>query len=382
MDNRPTAEEIMSIEENFYHEGKIQQIKQLEINPLLPEHTRANRIIDKPPPMQFIANFKGSGFIKKGIVGAFIAAGGTGKSFWLMSLASILASGGKWGDIEAVDSFNVLMLCAEDDEETLAHRIWAINEDSSPYGLYIASTMGICGPIIDKNGRQTMYIDWIKNTIDAHNGIDVLILDPKSRFFSGDENSNDDNTRFVQAIESISKEKNCTVIFSHHVSKNGFEKGLTSAMSRGGSALIDGARFCIAAAELDEKECSKFGVEEGKFIKIKLVKTNYTGKTGDIYYRRGESGELTPVDLVADQMANMANYFIHLLNHESGKYTRREIERGIGGAKEISKELKRSFDIFNGRNMMVELIDFCLKNGFIYEQNTSSYKKNVFTKGM
>ena len=68
--------------------------------------------------------------------------------------------------------------------------------------------------------KRSLWYGWLDRTIENHGPLDLLILDPKSRFFGLDENSNDHNTQWLAGLEALTiKHRPLAILFSHHVPK-------------------------------------------------------------------------------------------------------------------------------------------------------------------
>ena len=82
------------------------------------------------------------------MVGALVAAGGTGKSFFILMFLMMSANGGQWGPFASVKKLKILYLSGEDDQGELDQRMWAIGNGIYPEGVL----RSICG-------RENWHID-------------------------------------------------------------------------------------------------------------------------------------------------------------------------------------------------------------------------------
>ena len=338
---------------------------------LTPDQTRiAGRLISRPPEPEFILNFYNQGLFKRWIVGVILAAGGIGKTYLMILLAWALSLGGNIGPLRAVKPLNVLLLLAEDDPETADIRLWDIGKGFYPSGLYVASVCGICGPLLEKkdgNVIESQWFKWLSETVKNHPGLDVLMIDPKSRFFGGEENSNDDNTRFIQCLEKLAVEHRLTVLFSHHVTKSAKQDGVSADMSRGGKALTDGVRWAAGMAEMSEATAGQYGIDDRQnYFSFEVVKTNYGAKTPRIWFRK-DPGTGVPeyVNLDHAIFKDQAECLYNLLAGTFIKYSERELFKGQAG-KTICDEIKEQFPNFHRKNIL-SLIQYGKREGFFVE---------------
>src|SRR5690606_14169428 len=92
--------------------------------------------------------------------------------------------------------------------------------------------------------RQTEIVEQLLCVTKAIPDLKLIIFDPVSRYRGGQENSNEDATRFIEAAERIAKATGATVLLLHHANKGSMsaeERNQNAA--RGASALTDGARW-------------------------------------------------------------------------------------------------------------------------------------------
>lgn len=256
--------------------------------------------------------------LPRGVIGAIVAPGGTGKSFMLMQLAVAVASGSPLFGYEVPEPAGVLMLAGEDDRDEIHRRMAAIvgsfhYREPSPEeletlnrlaaNLYIQPRVGdenrltMRGP--DGNVIVSPLVDRIIATARQIKNLKLIILDPLSRFRSGDENSSEDATRFVEACERIRKATGATVLLAHHSRKGA--SGLQDDI-RGSSALVDGLRWAATLHRLNADDAKEFGMdkdEAAKLMRFQLVKANYVEPQEPVYLERGEGGKLIQTEAPA-----------------------------------------------------------------------------------
>ena len=342
--------------------------------PLTPSETRvADRLKEPPPPPEGLLYMNGSPILIRGITGIVVAAGGTGKSFFLLQLAYAMAKGVPLGPLTPKGPCRVLVLAAEDMQDEVDRRLWAIGGGSFPEGLFVASIAGRVGSILELEGgnpTRTEHYEWLQATLQHHLPLDAVILDPKSRICSLDEQSNPYATAFISALESliVSTGLNPTILFAHHTSKERSHK-MSPHMARGASALVDGARWTAGMTPLDEKTIERYGIEDpGNYVKMDIIETNYSAKlSAPLYFRRGRDGVLEYVSLESGRIREMSKVLASIL--EEGRYTltRRELVNTKQG-KPVCEKMKEHFNGFTQSRDMDRALDAGLELGILEER--------------
>jgi RecA-family ATPase len=274
------------------------------------EEARVQRMVDTdPPPRRWVL----PDFLPLGIVGLLAAPGGTSKSQFVLQLAYAVASGepllGRWQPAEPA---GVLVLCAEDDTDEIHRRLHRVHKaqrdqlkEAGPvaHNLFIKSTVGLPSLLTETKptgevGRTALATRLVMTAQQIPN-LKLVIVDPCSRFRGGEENKNEDATRFVEALEFVAQTLGATVIGTHHTNKSssGFDEASQNA-SRGASALSDGVRWQLALQRLTKDRAKSRLVAEDEratHVELSLVKTNYTAPMEPLLLRRDEGGFLISV---------------------------------------------------------------------------------------
>jgi RecA-family ATPase len=261
----------------------------------------------EPPVLDFIW----PGFLA-GTVGALVAPGATGKSFWALEAAMSIACSVAGGDLVGLAparTGRVVYLAGEDPPAALVRRIHAI-------GQYLGST---ARQAIAKNlmlesimGKRWNIMDdaHLRHVIGYSAGARLIVLDTLSRIHALDENSNGNMAHLVAVLEHIAATTGASVLYLHHVSKGSAREGQTDQQqaARGASALIDNARWCGYVARMTEDEAKRLSDRShgrqpigndrrGYFVRFGVSKQNYDATPIDRWYMRQAGGVLVPVDL-------------------------------------------------------------------------------------
>lgn len=256
-----------------------------------------------PPRQWLLTRHGGAGVLPLGKVGAFLAAGGAGKTMALTQLALAVATGTKWlGTFDVATPGAVLLALAEEDAEEMRRRLFnaanllfdSKDDDNKPrkaadVHALTATALGriVCLPLAGQRvalvegaggaiTESPMLAD-MQARLDAMKDEDghpvkwrLIILDPLSRWSGADtEKDNASATRFVEAVESLAMKTagRPTVLIAHHTGKNSRGAANDENAARGVTALTDGVRW-VASMYPDE-------IDGWVWLKLP-TKSNYT----------------------------------------------------------------------------------------------------------
>lgn len=266
---------------------------------------------NEPPHLDFIW----PGFLA-GTVGALVAPGATGKSYWALEAVMSIACSVTCGDLLKLgpaQTGRVVYLAGEDPESVLIGRVHAIGQHFNQQARQeIASNLSL-EPIMGRrlNVMAQPDLDWL---IQLGAGARLIVLDTLSRTHCLDENSNGDMSRLVSTLEHIAVETGAAILYLHHVNKGSAREGQADQQqaARGASALVDNVRWCGFVAKMSESEAKKLSDRpydrqpvgndrRGFFVRYGVSKQNYALVEADRWYERGDGGVLLPVDLSASR---------------------------------------------------------------------------------
>lgn len=267
-----------------------------------------------PPTLDFIW----SGFLA-GTVGALVAPGATGKSYWALEAAMSVACGASGGDLLQLQpqrTGRVVYLAGEDPEPVLIRRIHSIGKHLSEEAreniaenLIVQPVMGAMINIMDQRHRSRV--------TEFCAGTRLIVLDTLSRIHSLDENSNGDMARLLATLEGVAATTGASVLYLHHVNKGSARDGQADQQqaARGASALVDNARWCGFVARMTESEAKNLSdrnfdrhpignERRGYFVRFGVSKQNYDTVQADRWYERRDGGVLVPAQLVPARYEN------------------------------------------------------------------------------
>jgi hypothetical protein len=354
--------------------------------PLDGTETLVSQALKNPPPQR---DYLFKEVLPSSIVGELVAMGGTGKGHLNIMLGLSLATGREIGPLKPARKFKVLYLASEDSQKELWRRTFAAIEalwpdESQPPEIdnFIPmSVMGKIGPLMQFDGARNPVnapaYDWLCKTLANLPDVEVLILDPKSKFYGLDENDNSHCAAWVNCLESIVSRFKNTVLFSHHESK-ARAGTMDQASSRGGSALTDGCRWVANIKTMDAETAKKFQIGDPyNYVVMDLTKSNYAPKLpAPVYFRRGAGGALNYVDLAAERVRIIADRLMDRLSEEeaAGHYFSRRDLLYEKKAKNIIDGLKDMVEGFSRVRDINLAVDHMLQAGWLKEVKVAGAK--------
>ena len=257
----------------------------------------ASMFTDEPEPMQYLFD----AIVPLNTLAGCDAAGSSGKGYLIQQLGLSLCIGRTlFPSFPVYGPRNVLWFQNEEPKEEIHRRMkricsrYHLSEDeeaaaSERLTLYSQNAEPLNQK--DKNGSTvpTQYFNWIRDEVRRVQP-GLIIFDPRSHFFAGEENSNTDVAAFMNLLASLTDEvdEGCTVWVNHHSSKAA-QASNSSSMGRGASAGRDAMRSLFNLTPLTEKEVKVAGIDNPRlYAKLELSKCNWTAPTdGAVYLRRG-----------------------------------------------------------------------------------------------
>jgi RecA-family ATPase len=261
--------------------------------------------VNEPPGLDFIW----PGFLAE-TVGALVAPGATGKSFFALEAAMSIACSVAGGDLVSLvptRTGRVVYLAGEDPPDALVRRIHAIGHHLNQAAREAIAECLVLEPIMGKR-LNVMDNRHLSRVIEYCSGARLIVLDTLSRMHNLDENSNGDMARLVSVLEYVAVSTGAAVLFLHHVNKGSARYGQLDQQqaARGASALIDNARWCGYVAKMTEQEAERLSDRSGRapigdrrslFVRFGVSKQNYAVVPLDRWYQRHDGGVLLPVKL-------------------------------------------------------------------------------------
>lgn len=257
----------------------------------------------------------------RGVAGALIAPGSTGKSWWALQAAMAVACGS--ADLLGIKpdkTGKVLYIAGEDPETEILRRVHSLGahfDAATRKGvvdnLRVISTLGREFNIMDDETLDRLVedtvlpIDEIMDTVDTDEMFDhrLIIFDTLSRIHYLDENSNTDMSRLLRQLDKLADRTRAAVIYLHHVNKGSSREGQTDQQfaARGASVLIDNIRCAAYVAKMTPDEAAARGVSDERrpfYVRYGVSKQSYGLPIHDVWLKRIEGGVLVPADDLPD----------------------------------------------------------------------------------
>ncbi|MBF0449001.1 MAG: AAA family ATPase [Magnetococcales bacterium] len=349
-------------------------------------------IVKTPPPRRWLV----VKVIPLGKVCLLVAPGGTGKSFFVVSLAISVASGlPVFGELQTGETGGVLLLFAEEDREELHRRFHNVinttladTENPEHFHRLISnrvfarSMTGQNNLMTAKTGQevtQTDYVDRLIETAREIPNLKLIVVDPASRFRGGEENLSEDTTRFVESLERVAQETGATILVVHHSNKASMQQGASTsqAAARGSSAFTDGVRWQGDLSVLNEKDARSFDIkpdERKQYVRFAITKSNYSPPSNDIWLKRGDHGVLRMVELSSKKAAEneaVLSQVVQIIRERAehgNEYSRRRFEDRFSG---------KAGELGVSKHQLRNIIDNALETDLLTQRPPKVPEKNV-----
>lgn len=369
-----TCEGIMLTHRNNHPDDSVQDGDDILFDP---ETARVTDFLyNEAPPREWLLK----DFIPAGIVGGVVARGGSSKTQFLLQLGVSVACGmslcGHW---EPEQPVKVLMLFAEDDKDEIHRRMQVIVRQLTLSGnlsalksieenLYIRSMIGednLMTTTIAGTGEVegTDYGNRLIKTVKLIKGVGLIGIDPVSRFRGGEENSNEDATRYIEELERVRQATGATILVAHHANKGSLSADEASQQAaRGASAFTDGLRWQMNLASPNKKDAPTLHIPtetRHEYVVATVTKSNYTAPIAPFLLRRGDGGYLTvrsAVDIRSNKEDRDMAAVIDCISKLPQPIAARKIEDDYGGE-------GRSMKI--GKNRVGDLIQIGIERGYL-----------------
>ena len=180
------------------------------------------------------------------------------KSFCLIQLALAVACGGRWFGWRCKQG-RVLYINCELRSESFRNRVWEVADKMECDRDAIRANMDTWS----MRGRTQPLKESASHIVEMANvsKYDLVILDPIYKLYSGDENSAQDVSAFMLAMDELAMKLNASIAYCHHHSKGA--KGNINAQDRfSGSGVF--ARDCdelidISPLNLKDHDITEWG---------------------------------------------------------------------------------------------------------------------------
>lgn len=249
-----------------------------------------------------------------GKVSVLSGAGGSSKSYMVLTLALHLAVGVAFGPFKPSKPGKALLLVAEEQRDDVHRRLRAMLADTlfddaqiKAIGdrVAVVPTRGLDWRLVENdeagNVQETDRVDYLIEQVNLLGGdIRLVVIDPLVAFNGVSENDNVQMARLMFTLDRVAANTGAAVLVLHHMSKMGQVQSLndvSQAIVRGASALVDNARSVMLMMRMPRAEAPLFNVnadDAGRFIVLRVAKNNYGPHTADAVFAVNNGGTLRP----------------------------------------------------------------------------------------
>jgi hypothetical protein len=258
--------------------------------------------------------------LPRGKVGLLSAAGGVGKSFWMLQASLQVAACGFCDfDLAGIEFErgdhrigSVLIVSLEDEAEDLARRyqtikrFWRDDSDRAAWIDDIAENefvemLPLAGKgitLVDNYGLSSPYMNSIAAKAQSMHHCRLIVVDTLRRAHDCDENDNGVMSKVLRQFEILAKSTNCSVLLLHHESKGAIQNSEAGAGAmRGASAIVDNARWVMRMQRMTTFHASQRGITDDdirkRWIRVTNEKANYGREQDEKWLYRSDYGVLT-----------------------------------------------------------------------------------------
>jgi RecA-family ATPase len=344
---------------------------------------RVDRFLDFEPPEQ---KYLIPDLIPYPVIGGILGAGGSRKSTLLLELACSVATGFPWaGGMGGLPEPGGVIFVSCEDDDAIVHRRLRATINGMADGiqqsllritellrtnLYVLTRPGKNTLLVEKKSNQaepTKVVSQIINMALEVENLRLVIIEPISRLFGGNENDAADMSRMIEALESIREATGVTVLVAHHISKAALrEEGANQASARGSSALVDGMRWVAQLRTANNKDIQH--ENHTRWACFDVVKSNYVAIQNGIWLRASNDGYLRRADPNADRSVTISAKIVNQIatDAEAGKFwTKRGFAENYASSDQFSM----------GRDLLDKEVEACISADRIYRWEVSRAAK-------
>lgn len=276
------------------------------------------------------------GALIRGAITLFAAPPGTGKTAWSMQLAATYASGAPFAGTQPTQAGKVLIINAEEPLDEMARRFRAACQgyeyDVDELSERVKFISGYDNPlVITRQSAQSREIITDAKT-DAiakyckENDISLVIMDPIAEFGHGEENDNNAQKQFFQALRKMAADGHFALLaFAHTPKATSWASRGNMNMVRGAGSVVGVARFVFTMLKLPKDEAESYGIEESeawRYTALDLAKGNMIKGDHDGIWQKKESIDLVTADGEVEDMPFMVEVQMQEPEHESADVKR------------------------------------------------------------
>lgn len=249
------------------------------------------------------------GVILSGYTHMLAAPGGSGKSLFTLQMAIALALGEPWGTFVPRRRAKTMVINVEDDlfeqrrRLAAARRVMDVDRAALLGQVHLVEdTDNIIVAGFDEAHRRMVAKPIVPVLVDyiRRNEIDVLIVDPFTETFEGDENDNSE-VKWAMRIwrDEIARATGCAVYLVHHTTKYAANGAGDANVVRGAGAIVNSTRISATLMPMTQDEAAAMGIDEAErnlYVRYDDAKANQSLKSGKARWFQKQSVVLSNGD--------------------------------------------------------------------------------------
>lgn len=231
------------------------------------------------------------GVMLSGYTHMLAAPGGSGKSLFTLQLAITLARGEPWGTFHPRRKCRTLVINVEDDLHeqrrrlSAARRVMQAGDELRGMIDIVPNAENIVVATRAADGRTIQTSPVVETLVRyiEERGIDVLIVDPFTETFEGDENDNSE-VKWAMKIwrDEIARRTGCVVYLVHHTVKYAGNGAGDANVIRGAGAIVNSTRISSTLMPMTQEDADILGVDQSErhlYVRYDDAKANQSLKT-------------------------------------------------------------------------------------------------------
>jgi len=266
-----------------------------------PRAANIARWVGTEPPIQ---RFVFKGILPEGAICGIDAKGGLGKGWITQTLIMSACTGKTLLETFIPDGpMKVLWLESEDPESELHRRFkkiaaayefteWDLHRCSENLIAFPGQSFPLTRPA-GGSVEPTEHYEWVYGKVKEYQPR-LIVLDPRSHYYGGDENDNTQVGRFMGLLKELTSavDKGAAVWVNHHTSKER-EQQISSASGRGASAGRDAQRVLFGLSGMTLNEVQGFKIHDPHlYVRMENTKSNWTERYSKVIWLKRETGDL------------------------------------------------------------------------------------------
>ena len=297
----------------------------------LEENIAALNIVNPADVKMTARDWVSDGALIRGAITLFAAPPGTGKTAWSMQLAATYAMGAPFAGTIPVNPGKALVINAEEPIDEMARRLRAACQgyeyDFDEVSENVKFISGYDSPLLitkQSGSTREIIVDAKTDAIAAYcreNDVSLVIMDPIAEFGHGEENDNNAQKQFFQALRKMAADGNFALLaFAHTPITTSWASRANMNMVRGAGSVVGVARFVFTMLKLPVDEAENYGIDKAeawRYTALDLAKGNMIKGDHPGIWQKKESIDLVTAQGEVESMPFMVDVQLSEPDQES-----------------------------------------------------------------